>query len=259
MSPTTITCPSCNHVNEPTRVFCHNCGVRLPRDEAVVEQIAATNEAAAAKAGQVRRNEIPRPRSQVDWSGLAASTVTSLIKLALSAALVAAIILALRTPIGLPSPAPKDSEMVQRGDAQLEIYLQPAVEGTLKASATELNTYLQTKLHLTSQVPLPGAATETTTPFIQLGSQQFTLGNQFSVLGFPITIRTIFHLKSMADGHPALLVGGGHLGDLPLPAVLLKILPNWYDPIRESLQPQLDALSRAREVEITPELVRVQW
>jgi hypothetical protein len=254
-----ITCPSCGHANEPTRVFCHNCGVRLPREDKVVEQVAETNRTATATANALRRGELPKATRQIDWSDLFASAIASTVKLAILGAVLAAVLLALRTPENLPTLLPKNPDLVLRGDAQIEGFTEPGSTGSLNASPEQINTYLQTKIVLRSEIRLLGWSGENPYLFIRLGEGQFSLGNHFALLGHPIVLQTDFRLSTEPDGQQTLRVIGGSIGRLPLPAWIFSLGFRWSEPVREALQTQLTILASAKSASVTPEGARLSW
>lgn len=256
---TVIVCPSCGHQNEPSRVFCHNCGVRLPREEAVVEQVEETNRAATSTANTLRRGKIQPARRQIDWQELLASAIASTVKLAILAAIVAALILVFRVPAGLPGAFPHDLNFVERGDTQLDRMTDSASTGTINATSDQLNTYLQTKISTSSEIPVFRLKSSNSCLFIKLENQEFTLGNQFEVLGFPLVLQTRFVLESPSSGNASLRIEGGSLGSLPLPSWVFQKALRWFDPVGEVLAPQLGTLARAKDIKITPEGAKVTW
>ncbi len=254
-----IVCPSCGHQNEPSRVFCHNCGVRLPRDEKLVEQIQQTNQAATATANALRRGNLKLAGPKIDWEAILASAIASLVKLAIVAALLAAILLALRPPADVPPPLPNDPDLVQRGDAQLDRFTTPGVEGTLSATPQQLNTYLQTKIVLSSEVRGLGWKGEDSYLFLRLGENRFTLGNHFLLFDHPVVLQADFALGKLPNGRPTLHLTGGSLGSLPLPAWIFVGGLRWFEPLREALMAQMEVLATAKEASITPEGARLTW
>jgi hypothetical protein len=254
-----ITCPSCGHANEPTRVFCHNCGVRLPREEKVIAQVSETNRAATATANALRQGKLPKPSRTIDWSGLLGSAIASTVKLAILGAVLAAVLLALRPPKDLPTLLPPNPDLVVRGDAQLERFTEPGSTGILSANPEQINTYLQTKIALRSEIRLLGWSGENPYLFIRLGDGHFTLGNQFTLLGHPIVLQTDFRLSTEPDGQQTLRVVGGSIGSLPLPAWIFSSGLRWFEPVREALQSQLTVLASAKSASVTPEGARLSW
>src|ERR1700761_106873 len=90
----TLPCKECGYVNEPERVYCHNCGAKLDRSVLPKEE-------------QLRRENPDRARKRIMrmanpganfWKAAFFNTIKSLVY----GAVAAAIIVALRAPDELP-------------------------------------------------------------------------------------------------------------------------------------------------------------
>jgi hypothetical protein len=253
-----IICPACQHENESSRVFCHNCGVRLPRTEEQVEEEAKTNQAAADKARLVREGKFQfKDRNRINWRELVSGAFVGLVNLSIMAAVLAAVILMFRPPADLPPPVVAGAEMARAGDEQLLQAAQPGYTGNLSGTPAQISAYLGAKLSLKTK-DLGFGFSEVDRSFVTLGSGEFTFGLVYRMFGFPLVLRSEFRLTGQS-GEFGLDVAGGSIGRLPVHPIIFSRVLKWYEPVAEAMEPQLEALARARSIEITPAQVTVRW
>ena len=249
-----ITCPSCNHVNEASRVFCHNCGVRLPRPDKMVAEVVKANEEADKAAKELRRRGGKKKRVPINWSELFASSVASVFKLGVTGFFIALLILMSRPADNLPAPAAPNPELMAAGDRQLEAAAAPEYKGKISATGEQISQYLATKVRLEGKLLGLFGNVETGPPAILLENNRFTLSAQYRIAGMPLSVQTTFQ-----PAGNSLSVVSGAIGRLQLPGWVFGKVFAWYRPMGEVLASQLDALSKAKSIEITPELVTATW
>jgi len=98
-----LRCSGCGHDNDPTRVYCHNCGVKLERGGATTAPVTGfTHPTDVAK--------MKRPRAAVPWGKYFAF----LAKLFVFAAVAAIVGAALLPPRDVPPPVPPDMALAER-------------------------------------------------------------------------------------------------------------------------------------------------
>lgn len=256
---TPIQCPACGHENETSRVFCQNCGFRLPKTEATKETLAQENKAAADKAAKVRREDFRRAHSKpFDWKDFLAGTLASAIKLAILGAILAAIILSARMPADIP-PKPKEhEELVKAGDQQLQNALSSNLPANIRANQDLINSYLVTKVTLQGNSQSGLVRVRVSHPFIVLEPGAFRLGILYEIAGIPMVVQTRFLPRASQTGY-TLDVVNGSVGRLPLPAWIFEKFLRWYEPLKEVLQTPLSILAKADTVNIRPPEAIVTW
>lgn len=98
-----LRCTACGHDNDPTRVYCHNCGVKLERGGAPTAPVTGfTHPTDVAK--------MKRPRAPLPWGKYFAA----LAKLCLLAIVVAVLAAALLPPRDVPPPVEPDMALAER-------------------------------------------------------------------------------------------------------------------------------------------------
>src|SRR4051794_4469121 len=90
-----LTCAACGFVNEPERVYCHNCGAKLDRSILPKEEEAETRESIERTRRRVKK--LTNPGSQAGRQAVSAA-----IKTVIWSAVVAFVIQAVRAPDHIP-------------------------------------------------------------------------------------------------------------------------------------------------------------
>lgn len=253
-----VNCPSCGYSNEPSRVFCHNCGVRLPRSEETVAKIADENRASDAKAKDLRRHQKAKEKQVSVWQDLLAGSIAATIKIAFVAAVLAALILSLRVPEGLPLTAERDHALAQAGEQQLRRAMDADYSGTLVANEEQINSFLFTKVLLEGRkMPVFGQV-EMDRVFVVLGDERFSLGVAYRLGGILMAVQTEFALEEM-EGNYELTIQSGSVGCLPVHPEIFRRYLRWFLPVADSLKMPLDSLAKAKQITISPEHVTATW
>jgi len=251
-----VKCPSCGHLNEPSRVFCHNCGLRLPRLDNVIAEVAKANEEANKTAKELRRRGWRRPSlEKIDWKALSISVLASTIKLGVNGFILAAVVLMLRPASNLPDAVQTDTQLVYAVDRQLKAVLEQGGIRKISATPLQVNQYLAAKVHLVGRRLGPIGEIKVDSPLVSFGNGRLTLFVRYYVGRLPLTLQTTF----ATSGGGELSVVGGAVGRLYLPSWFFEKNLVWYKTVTEILEPQLEALRLAKTITITPELVTATW
>lgn len=250
-------CPGCGYENDETRVFCHNCGVRLPRTEKQIEEKAEQNRKATEEAKKVLREGVKKSVG-FNLNELMATVVHALITVGFYAAFVAVIILALRVPAGLPAPSAPNDNLVKAGERQLLKASEPGYKGSIGTTQVQLNEYLAAKEILQSREDLKFLKAKVHRLFVTLEQSEFSFGMEYQLLGLGIVLQTTFRVAGQ-PGDFTLDVAGGAIGRLPLHPFLFEKVLRWYQPAADALHEQLRILSQAESISIAPEEVKVSW
>jgi hypothetical protein len=253
-----ITCPACNHENESSRVFCHNCGVRLPRTEEQIEEVAKINQEAGEKARLVRQGKFKhKDRKPFDWRELTAGGLVGLFNMAVLGAFLAALILMFRAPAALPKPVTANAELAQAGDDQLRQASQPDYTGNLSATPAQISSYLGAKLTMKAK-DLGFGFSEVERSYVVLGDGDFTFGVLYRMFGLPLVLQNEFRLTGESREFGLATVGGS-IGRLPVHPLIFSRFLSWYAPVANAMEPQLETLAGAQSISISPAQVEVRW
>jgi len=252
-----VQCPACGYENDATRVFCHSCGVRLPRTEDQIKEKAEQNRQATEDAKKVLR-EGHKKANKRSIKDLLASAVHALITMGFYAAFAAAFILAFRAPENLPPPGEPNERLVQAGERQITNASKPGFKGTIATSQEQVNDYLASKDILQSRTIFMLIEAKVRRLFVVLENGDFTFGLEYSLMGAPVYLTTNFAITG-SPGAFSLEILGGSIGRLPVHPVVFEKGIKWYQPAAEALHGQLEILSEAESVSVTPDYVKLTW
>jgi len=252
---TVIQCQSCGFENDPTRVFCHNCGVRLERPAEVVEQVAKEKEAAAQKAATLRQaGPGAAKKERFSLAYLLVDSGVALVKLGFLAALLAVIFLMLQTPDNIPAPLPESLPRSQQFKETILEYAVNPYPRTLEVPAQMAEFLLANEFTLSSAAgSLALLKAEPRRLYSIPGNNEFVVGIEFYLLYLDAYLTSTFAVE---NGEVRLI--GGSVGRLPVPKVLLPYW-NWTGMLTDSGSELVEALRKCREIEITPSQVTLRW
>lgn len=233
---TPLTCQSCGYANEPTRVFCHQCGVRLERPTAVSEP-------------QVTKpTPVPKRKTAAEEGAKSGSLIFSLLRILLFPAVLAIVILMLRTPTDLPIPAKANPQLTQE---LLERYAKAVAPSPfprqLICTSEELNTLIATQVSI-KQTGAMNTTSEESTPFLTLQQNAFTLGISIPVIGRHIVLQSQFAVDNLTPGKISVKALGGKIGSLPLPPLIAEALLRWHHGFATAYFEQLTQIQKAKQV-----------
>ena len=259
------TCSHCQAANDLTRVFCAECGTRLPA-HVPEEAQREVNPAAPAAVGSsapplpvpVRRQAPAKPIKQAPPSlaGLLAKMVLST---AVLAAILAAVIQIAREPDGIPPVAEPDVAGAEETLASLKKMgaSERPISWTLNQQS--LNQYLASTIRMAPEaIPSYGLGAEFQRAFVLLVPGRLNLGIEQKFLTRSIYFLLEFEPQKSAAGWEAKVTGGA-LGRLPVPAALLPAFRRLFDPTLSALSPPLDAVRQAEGVTIQAGDIKLQW
>lgn len=258
------TCPHCQAANDLTRVFCAECGTRLP---ALDPAEAPRQEAPAAKAAGSAAPPLPEPIRRISptkpLKKAQPSLPAVLIKMALSTAVVAAILAALvqivREPDGVPPAAEVSTASAQETLASLKSMgdFDRPISWTINQKA--LNEFLASTIRMAPEsIPSYGLGAEFQRAFVRLTPGRASLGIEQKFLTRSIYFLLDIEPQKSAGGLEAKVVGGG-LGRLPMPAAILPMFQRLFEPTISALSQPLDAIRRADAVTIEAGDIKLQW
>ena len=240
-----LPCASCGYENDPTRVYCHNCGVRLERGDVPPAPTGFTHPTDVAK--------MKKPRQPVAWGRY----FGALLKVAVLAVLVAAVVLALLPPHDVPDPVEPDKNLALRLSGLLTDASSSSEARAFALPAGDINRWL------VSSVTLQGFD----------GSMQLQPERLYAVpangqvrVGLEVTVAGAGRVFFQGEYEPV-RNGNGYtleprhysVGRLPLPVLLGWPVQKQLDGLAEALSVPLGQLSRASYIGVTPETVTLRW
>jgi hypothetical protein len=241
-----LRCASCGYDNDPTRVFCHNCGTRIER----------AAEAAPPPSGFMHPTDVAKmrkPRSPVPWG----KSFAALLRLAVLAGLLAIVVLAVWPPVAVPAPVPADENLARRLSGL--VAASSGADGTrsFDIPAADVNRWL-----VSSAVPTEGEGLFGFKPerlYAVPGDGVIRIGVEvMSPPGWPVFFEGTFAPVPDAGG-TGLEVRSYAVGRLPLPAAAAALLGHRFAELAGALRVPLGQLSRAEYIGITPETVTLRW
>lgn len=247
-----LKCSQCGHENDLTRVFCQDCGARLDRTE-----VEASNGGVSAPplvtAGPGKSFKPIKIRKE---GGGGLGWLKSLVFLIIWAAIIAAVIQAVRAPDDAP---PSNAANVSQGTVLENMLRSSSFSSnpvTYGANQDAINGLLSSKLKA-------GGESSAITPefkrvYVVAGDKTLKVGLEQTIATWPVFV--VFEGVPVKFGDKWVLKPvGGQIGRLPIPAPLSPYIERFFAPVSEALNAQLAYLNNANSVEITPGQVVLSW
>jgi hypothetical protein len=252
-------CTACNTENNDTRVFCLNCGQRLP------QPVAGSNPGFAEKTSRVagpqisvRQSEtksIPRRTPNAGRNLL--SLFLNLLFWAVLAGLVFGIYLVSQAPGGIRPAVEKDAA----ASAALASFFRKASTtpgGAWMGSEESINRFLLENVKLVPVAGPLGIHTEFKRCFVKLGEGSLDFVMEQSLEGHPLYFSIQLQPYSQ-DGDLKVRMLGASLGRLPVPAPVVPFVLAIWQPCFDSLGAIVDSLDTASSASVTPKSLVVRW
>lgn len=250
-------CAHCGFDNDPTRIFCQNCGTRL--EEATPESgklfIPPGQQAPAAVRKPIKPVSVASSRSGKSVGGALFSFLVSTL---LSAALLAAVIQMARTPNDVPPAVPANDAQASALYADAEAASQSAYPRNLGFAAPQINNYLATRLLPAESAGGSFIQRKFSRAFVTLGEGSYRLTAEQKISSFPLYISLIQKPVS-AGGKVTLENIGGAIGRLPIHPALAPLLERLTGPMADQLMDAQALFANASSMEVQPSLVIVNW
>lgn len=255
-------CSQCASENDLTRVFCANCGMRLPEDAvessnpAVTKTMAGGAPALPNPAAGRRVSKSGRKSSERGLFGFLFSQLVSAILLA---ALLAALIQMVREPDNIPPRSGESGSAAQDVYETLNAMASSTHPGSWTVNQNAINSFLETTIKAAapdSAESIIGAKFQRA--FVRLGDGCADFGIEENFLTRNIYLLLEFQQESTPRGLDAKITGGA-VGRLPVPDVLLPVFSRLFQTTISGLRQPLAPVRLARTATITPQGVRLQW
>ena len=247
-------CSLCGTSNDGSRVYCKDCGARLPEhvessQNAGMEPevLTAGLTAPALPAMGSHRPPARRPLREAP-PAKKGSFLVEIFQMAVLGFLLACIVQAARLPNGIPPAMPANSQAAANTFANLENCAQA---GTLKSWPIALPLLNQFLASVAQESPDERVC-------VALALKEFRFFVVRNFFGRSIC----FSLLVVPDESEGLLqaqLKGASIGRLPVPSFLTRAILPQFQPALKRLGPSIGLVQKAQTVIITPTIVTLQW
>jgi hypothetical protein len=240
-----LACLSCGYDNDATRVYCHNCGLRLERKAMTVPPTGFTP-ATQINAARQRRPSLP-------W----ASYFLALVKLVLLGALLVAAGLALLPPKNVPAVLADDPGLVDRLNGLMENSADASGARAFSVPSADAGVWFQSMVK-------PSSSSEVSLLNLQRAylvprEGEALIGLECVVPGgLKVYLEAVYAPESSARG-TTLVAREYSIGRLPLPGVSGYLVQRQFDGLATALRGALQPLSQASQINVTPLNITMRW
>ncbi len=207
----TLPCSQCNYVNEPERVYCHNCGAKLDRSVLPKEE-------------QIRRESPDKARKRIQRmtnpkANVALREAKAFAQVMIWSILVAVIIQAVRPPDGLPSV--QKNALPRLISSDISDALEAPQPRTITLTEPEINTYLKSSIHEAKDANFLASVIEFERAYVHLTPGVCNIGMEKNLWGLPLFFSTAYKLDVVNGAFVATNIGGS-FGRLPIHPALMS-------------------------------------
>jgi hypothetical protein len=247
-----IKCSQCGHENDPTRVFCQNCGARLERPAGEDPAISGPSKVPAGR----------HFRARAAGAGCVAAVfgfIRGTVSMAILAALLAVLIQMGRQPDDVPPAQPANEMQAGQLLHALQVTSGSNYARTMDVTQAQANNYLASSI-----VPDTAAAGKSwfradfSRAFVVIKSGELDFFVEQRLHGWPIYLYLVMAPET-SSGKLSLRVTGGGIGRMPLNARLIPLLEGVIRPVISSTSEAAAVLETADEVVFTPSMARLNW
>jgi len=264
-----LTCPACNYANESNRVFCQNCGMRLfkKEEEPAVPTKKKKKRDAEDPVAPRRGRTIDKPMSREELHGRAggqrhsptelfASAISILIRLAVIAALLAAIIQMLRPPADVPPVAPAfDEAQAKAFESAISAARNTPSAQVFPIPFKNANSFLAQRIDLK-----PGGLVRCLRCYVAPGAapDKFTFGSEQHMIAMPVYVHILFSLHRDGQAMTA-RPEAMSIGRLPMPSFAVPWMARTADTTAQTVGSALEHLRKASSIKISADAINVIW
>ncbi len=254
-------CGECGTSNNDSRVYCMDCGARLPETSEATPASSAPPEFTSAGVSapplptasyrtSVRKGHIKQAKAR------RLSLSAELLLLAILGFALACLIQALRVPDAVGAPAARDDQAAEKTFANLEKCATSPTLATWTLNVSAINQFLASDVPPTGGAADPRRALPRAFTITDFGSLEFFVERTF--LGRSV----YFSLEATpvsSGGKLQAKVTGGTVGRLPVPSFLMQFLLPQFDPALKRLAPAIELARTAQSIAINPTDITLQW
>jgi len=246
-------CEHCGVSNDGNRVYCKDCGNRLP--EQMGNREGASTEPEFLTAG-LAAPPIPttnyRPPVRRDFPARIPvknrSFFGGLFKLAFLGFLLACLVEVVRPPDGIPPDIAANSRSAAKTLAHLQMCAQSRTVRTWTIPLPVLNEYIAS---VARQAPDARA-------FVTLDMGEIHFFDERNIFGHAIYF-SLLTVPEESGGTLRARLKGTSIGRLPLPSFFTGLIQTLFQPILNRLSPAFDLVQKAQTIVITPTDITLQW
>lgn len=263
-------CEHCGVENDDTRVFCGNCGTRLPEgnpSEGAGQAAPGplpTVSAAGATAPPlprvpVRKHRKPSPPPSAQTRSATGFLISSLFWMAVISATIACVMQMVRAPDNIPPAVGISTAAAQETFTTLkELVASPKpISWTVNSKA--INQFLETTIEMKpSDAGISGMSASFQRAFVKLNRGNFSLSIDQKFLGANLYFVLEFEPLVTGAGLDARPTGGA-IGRMPVHPALLPVFLRLFEPTITGLSQPLECIQKAKSVTITPDDATLQW
>ncbi len=265
-------CPNCTSENDETRVFCTNCGTRLPLlDAEDVPGSGGSSSPGSAGVSKVggsapplpggRRKVLKKPAiSSVEPKrGLLGVLVSGLVSTAIVAAVLACLIQMAREPDHIPAVVGIDTAATNETFTTLRELTSSPKASSWTINSKAVNQFLETTIQMKPSGAAPSlVSAEFQRAFVLFDNGSFQLGIDQKFFGQHLYFLLTIQPESKVDGLGVNLVGGS-IGRMPVHPYLLPVFQRLFEPVVTGLSQPIELLRKVKSVTITPEDATLKW
>lgn len=241
-----LRCTSCGYDNDPTRVYCHNCGVKLERGSAPLPPAAGFSPPAQAA-------KLKRPRQPIPWR----QYFDVVAKLVVLGGLASIVILALLPPRDVPEPLPPDENLAMRLSGLLRDSAAAASPRSFAVPAPDVHRWFVTCARFAED----GSSSQLKPRrvYSAQGDERLRVGVEASLFDAlniyfegdyaPVQQGAAYSLRPVRYS----------IGRLPLPVALGWPVERQLAGLGDALAEPLAALSKASYIGVAPDAVTIRW
>lgn len=258
-------CAHCADENDETRVFCSNCGTRLP--EEVTESRGGQKGAAPVEAGLaapvlppagLRRKFKPAPASKGPSDGMAGLLIRQIFLTAALGALLACLVQMSRSPDRIPAAVAPNPAAAQKTFSTMQACATSRDRSSWTVNEAAINEFLVTTIQMAPGDGTSNLRAEFRRAFLVLGDGQADYCIEQRLFGKSFYFALRFRPESGAGGMSA-KINGAAIGRLPFGPHLAPLLLPFFRASLDGLAQATELLGKADKVAISPTDVSIQW
>jgi len=261
-------CPACNYANEPNRVFCQNCGMRLfKREEESADETSRKKKKSKGEDTAIRRHgrTLDKPMSRDELYDRIEgrhqpvtfdSVLFALIRLAIIAALTAVIFQMLRVPDGVPPMVQAFNEAEAKAfEASITAARDRRNAKVFSVSFKDANRFLAQRVDLK-----PANLIRCLRCYVAPGTapDKFYFGSEQQMIAMPIYVQILFTLQR-DGGTMTVRPEAMSIGRLPMPSFAVPWMARTADTTANTAGATLERLRSANTIKITTDNINVIW
>lgn len=264
-------CQHCGTENDDTRVFCANCGTRLPAlgsAEATESPAQASAVPGLPTAGvtapplpvpsyrKPKRTSQPAPVAERSATGF---LISSLFWLAVVSAMLACLIQMVREPDNIPAALGVDTAAARETFSTLKNLGASSKPISWTVNSKAINQYLESSIEMKpAEAGLSGLSARFQRAFVKLHKGNLTLYVDQKFLGADLYFFLDLEPENAGAGLKVKPTGGG-VGRLPVHPLLMPVFLRLFEPTITGLSQPLEFLKKAKSAALTPDAATLQW